>query len=146
MFWGSHDHVLDDKGRTSLPKEFREALAAFDGDPWITAGECTITIYPPAVFEELRRRLTGPGSHAASVRQLQRLILGMASRCTIDKAGRILIPPKLREWKNLQRDVVFMGLGDLIELWDREEHANALRTAQGHYAEFSAAHLGRSDS
>ena len=72
MFWGSYEHVLDEKGRTSLPKEFRDALKGQKGDPWITAFPQCLTIFPAAEFNELRTRLAEASSTIESIQRLQR--------------------------------------------------------------------------
>lgn len=137
MFWGSHDHVLDEKGRTSLPKDFREALQNVEGGAWITAYPQCLAILPAPAFETLRTRLTGEASHVASIQHLQRLILGMAAPCAFDKQGRILIAPKLRKWAHLERDIVFTGLGDKIEIWDHARHEEELEQTRINYPAYT---------
>ena len=143
MFWGSHDHVLDDKGRTSLPKEFREVLQNVEGDAWITAYPQCLAILPASAFQTLKERLTGDVSHIDSIQHLQRLILGMAAPCPFDKQGRILIPPKLRKWARLDRDIVFTGLGDKIEIWDRTRHEEELEQTRLNYPVYTEDLRGR---
>ena len=58
MFYGIHDLVLDDKGRTNLPKPFRELLKTQEGEPQLTALPKCLTILPAAVFEALSHKLT----------------------------------------------------------------------------------------
>ena len=119
MFFGSYDHVLDDKGRTSLPKDFRDVLSAEKEDPWITAGGRCLSIYTDAEFQRIRATLTAdPLPDAAVVRQ-QRLVLGNATRCRVDGQGRILVPAILRTHAGLAREITFAGRGTLIEMWDR---------------------------
>lgn len=138
MFWGSHDHVLDDKGRTSLPKEFRDALARLKGTPWITLYPDCVAILPATSFEELRERLTaGELGEIDSIQHLKRLIIGMASPCTVDRQGRISIPTKLRTEAGLGRELVFTGVGDRIEIWDRAKHASELERVRLHYPEYT---------
>ncbi len=137
MFWGSHEHVLDEKGRTSLPKEFRVALRSQKGDPWITAFPQCLTIYPPREFQELRSQLTQASSTIESIQRLQRLILGMAARVPFDRQGRILIPPKLRRWAGLERELVLTGVGKRIEVWDRARHEADLEQTRSLYPEFT---------
>ncbi len=119
MFWGSHDHVLDEKGRTSLPKSYRETLKSLKGEPWITALTQCLTLFPAAEFDALREKLTHASSTIESIQHLQRLMLGNASPAGIDRQGRILIPPRLRKWAGLDREIVFTGVGRRIEVWDR---------------------------
>jgi MraZ protein len=137
MFWGSHEHVLDEKGRTSLPKEFRELLRGLKGDPWLTARTQCLTIFPPGEFDAFRKRLTDASSAIESIQRLQRLILGMAAPAAVDKQGRILIPPKLRKWAGLDREIVFTGVGKSIEIWDRARHEADLEQTRVLYPEFT---------
>ena len=58
MFWGCHEHVLDEKGRTSLPKEFRELLTRGSELPWLTLRSRCLAIYPADKFDKIRQRLS----------------------------------------------------------------------------------------
>ncbi len=137
MFWGSHDHVLDEKGRTSLPKEFRAQLAAGKRPPWVTALRDCLAVFTAAEFEALQKRLAKASSTNDAVQGLQRLINGMATPCNFDRQGRILIPPKLREWAFLEREIVFTGVGSRIELWDRARLRGELERVRQHYPELA---------
>jgi MraZ protein len=137
MFSGSYDHVLDDKGRTSLPKEFRRELAADKGGAWVTALAHCLAIYPAAEFEALRSKLAEASKLDASVQHLQRLITGMAQLCPIDRQGRILIPPKNRAWAGLDREIVFAGVGARIEVWDRARHQAELEQTRQHFDDYT---------
>ena len=147
MFFGSHVHVLDDKGRTSLPKEFRDALQALKGQAWITAYPRCLAVLTPAAFEDWQRRLTGDHARADDAAQrVRRLILGMASPCNVDRQGRILIPTPLREYAGIDRELVFVGVGDEIEIWDRSRRLAELGEAGARYPEDSREILSRKPS
>ncbi len=137
MFWGSHDHVLDEKGRTSLPKLYRDLLQGLKGDPWITALTQCLTIFPPAEFDALRQKLTDASSTIESIQHLQRLILGNAAPAAIDRQGRMLIPPRLRKWAGLDRDIVFTGVGRRIEVWDRARLEADLEQTRMNYPSYT---------
>jgi len=94
MFSGSFDHVLDEKGRTSLPKDFRDTLKGMKGDPWITALPQYLVVFPNEEFVELREQLSGASRTIASIQRPQRLIIVMAAQTPVDNQGRILIQPK----------------------------------------------------
>ena len=134
MFIGSHEHVLDDKGRTSLPKDFRVELAGRAGTAYITAYPNCLAILPPEAFAIWTERLTGEQSRLDDAAQrIRRLILGMASPCTIDKQGRILIPPHLRDHAGIKRELVFMGVGPEIEVWESTRHKSEIGEAGVNY-------------
>jgi MraZ protein len=137
MFAGSHDHVLDDKGRTSLPKEFRLLLAECNGDPWITALPECLAIFTPESFGDFQRKLGDATIAFEPVQQIQRLLIGMASQCPLDKQGRILVPPKLREWAHLDREIVISGVANRIEVWDRTRHRQAMESIRSNYSKLT---------
>ncbi len=137
MFHGSYDHVLDDKGRTSLPKELRLELARFEGEPWLVPLDQCLAFYPAPYFDAIQRELSSQPKLRASTQSLKRLITGMAVRCPIDRQGRILIPPKARNWAGLERQIVFAGVGEYIEIWDREQHQAELEHTRENYDEYT---------
>ncbi len=119
MFQGSAEHVLDEKGRTSLPKSFRDVLEQEERNPIITAGENCLTIYTAEAFDGIKARLFEDPLPSARIKRKRRLIVGNAQECRIDGQGRILIPPPLRRLGKLEREIVFAGIEDQIEIWDR---------------------------
>ena len=145
MFVGCYEHVLDDKGRTSLPKEFRAVLEGMEGGLWMTAYPGCIAILPASEFERMRDRLNGERHAVAAKENLERMILGMATPCSVDKQGRMLIPPHLRKWAKLDRDLIFTGMGPRAEIWDRQRHEDALSAAAANYESYSRDVFGRSE-
>jgi MraZ protein len=138
MFRGCHYHVLDEKGRTSLPKDFREILAAASDAPFLTALPDCLAIYTAEEFDALGTRLREASATIQEVQSLQRLYSGMAVRCPIDRQGRILIPQELRGWATLEREIVLTGVGDRIEIWDRVRHRAELERLRHHYSEMTS--------
>jgi MraZ protein len=136
MFWGVHEHVLDEKGRTSLPKEFRELLTRGSELPWLTMRSRCLAIYPADKFDKIRQRLSQDVLNDAA-EALERLIIGHATPCSVDRAGRILIPPALRRRVGLERDIVFMGLTDRVEIWDRTRYDTEIANTQANETENS---------
>ena len=117
MFMGEYDHTIDVKGRVIIPSKFREDLS---GEFVITAGlDGCLFVYPMVEWErfidELKRL---PGSK--EVRQLQRYFMAGAAACDMDKQGRVLIPNKLREHGEIEKDVVLVGVINKIEIWSQE--------------------------
>ena len=124
MFYGSHVHVLDDKGRVSLPKDFRGALEKTKGSAWITAYRHCAVILTSDGFDEWRQQLVNRSD--PRVERISRIILGMASPCSADRQGRFQIPPALRAHAGIARDIVFVGVGNEIEVWDRGRYEVSL--------------------
>jgi MraZ protein len=136
MFSGHFDHVLDDKGRTSLPKEFRSLLAGRN-PPTLTRLRYCLAIFPAEEFEGLKQRLSDTSTTLEDVQRLQRLFIGGATPCTFDRQGRILIPQELRKWAKLGREITVMGLGSRIEIWNRGELAADLEGTRENYPELT---------
>lgn len=116
MFLGTYQPKLDEKGRFFLPAKFREELAA---GLVISAGQdrC-LAIHSEASFAELVRKTASGPSTVKSVRDYQRMLAASASSEVPDKQGRVTIPPQLRKYAGLDKDIVVIGSVDRVEVWD----------------------------
>ncbi|ACZ19096.1 MraZ protein [Thermanaerovibrio acidaminovorans DSM 6589] len=119
MLVGTHEHRVDSKGRVVLPSRFREGL----GEELIaTVGiDPCVSIYGLGGWEGLFNRLSSLSSSRASHRDLKRLLMASAVQVEPDSMGRLLVPSYLREHAKITRDVYIIGVGDHVEIWDREE-------------------------
>jgi MraZ protein len=118
-FRGIATLTLDAKGRLAVPTRHREALGNGRGRVVITAdpSRCLL-VYPLDAWEPIQARLMALSSFDERIRALQRLIVGHADDVDIDAQGRVLVPPPLRDYASLARDVVLVGQGRRFELWD----------------------------
>jgi MraZ protein len=123
VFRGVTHLALDAKGRLAIPARHRDPLAGPVGEGGrgliVTAdpSRCLL-VYPRAAWEPIQARLMALSSFNEQIRGLQRLIVGHADDVEMDGAGRILIPPALRQYAALEHRVVFVGQGSKFELWD----------------------------
>jgi MraZ protein len=78
-----------------------------------------LSLFPLPVWDQFETRLN---ALPASADGLRRLYIGSATEVAIDGASRVLLPPELRAWAGLEREVVFMGLGNRFELWDKARY------------------------
>ena len=120
MFRGQYEHTLDPKGRVSIPSKFREVLSANDDSRLvITPFENHLMAYPFdewRVFEDKLLSLSlVKDEEAAFVRYL----VSSAVDCEVDKQGRVLIPPILREYAGLSTEIVLAGVLKKFEIWDK---------------------------
>jgi MraZ protein len=130
MFHGQVRTSVDHKGRTSVPSNYRAELiesaeagfmVAMSLDPCLVA-------YPAARWREFGQRLAGMAAeHDAAARTARRWYLGGTFTLTLDGHGRVLLPPALREWGGVGKEVVWVGVGDHLEVWDPERFAAAQR-------------------
>lgn len=122
MFFGTFHHAIDGKGRTSLPVKFREALASA-GEPRIVLMQYphwrTIQALPQSVWNELVRKVMEASPLDARWQKNVLRFVSSAQEVDLDASGRVLVPPALRDWAGLVKDVVWVGMGRTIHLYDR---------------------------
>lgn len=117
MLIGEHHHTLDDKKRVALPAKFRKELGK---KIVITRGfDKCLALFTPASWQLYLDKLHNISLGQADGRMLSRFVVGGAMEMEVDKAGRILIPDYLKEFASFKADIVFIGLENRIELWDK---------------------------
>ena len=122
VFRGANKVTLDAKGRMVMPTRYRERLLErCDGKLVVTVDrdQCLL-LYPLPDWEEIERKLMRLPTLNEQARRLQRLMVGHASDIEIDGHGRVLLPPKLREFAHLNRNAILIGQGSRFELWDEQ--------------------------
>jgi MraZ protein len=119
MFRGRFEHSLDEKGRIAIPSRFREALKE-DETLFVTHGEKCLTVYPQAEWFELEVKIAKLPQFDPKIAAFKRLVIGCAQECSIDKAGRILLPPDLRRDARIDKDCIVLGQLNKIEIWSRD--------------------------
>ncbi|MGA7964630.1 MAG: division/cell wall cluster transcriptional repressor MraZ [Gammaproteobacteria bacterium] len=125
MFRGLNQVSLDAKGRLAIPGRYRESLLE------MASGELVATVdrdrclllYPRDRWEEIESKLEALPSMQPEARALQRMLLGYAADMQMDSHGRILLPPALREYAELEHKVVMIGQGHRFELWSEARWA-----------------------
>ncbi|MGH7771408.1 MAG: division/cell wall cluster transcriptional repressor MraZ [Candidatus Binatia bacterium] len=125
MFRGSFEHTLDAKGRLSIPSKFREILLGKGDERLIITNfvvdsvKC-LDVYPVDEWLRFEEEIRKKPKFDRRVVQFQNYYLSSASECVVDKQGRILIPPGLRQYANLRRDVIVVSALDKFRVWDKE--------------------------
>ncbi len=136
---GRFDHALDEKGRVSIPARFREVLQAEGHDRlYITnhvlEGERCLVLYPPREWEALAGKIKEKARFDPKVQLFETFYIGGSHEVETDKQGRILIPPKLRAFAKLDREVTFSAQIDQLQLWDRGALERVLLKAEDRFA------------
>lgn len=119
MFKGEYNHTLDAKGRLIVPSKVREEL----GSQFVItkAFDQCLYIFPTESWENFVSKINGLPASKEQVRKVQRRFIGSSWDCEMDKQGRFLIPPKLREYAQITKEVVLIGLSDRLEVWGLEK-------------------------
>ena len=126
MFLGTYTPKLDEKGRFFLPAKFREEL---DEGLVITRGqEHCLAVYPMSTFVEMTREIAKGSVSVKKVRDYQRMLAAGSSDTAADKQGRVMVPPMLRRYAGLGKEIVIVGAITRLEIWDAakwEEYSTA---------------------
>lgn len=120
MFIGEYEHTLDAKGRVIMPVKLREEM----GEKFIiTKGqEGCLFAYSQNEWKNFEEKLKSLPSYTnKNVRDFIRYFLSGAVECELDKQGRFLIPSNLRNHAMLEKEVIIIGVGTKIEIWDKQE-------------------------
>lgn len=122
MFQGPAALALDAKGRLTVPARHREVLQAMaQGLLTITKHpEGCLMVFPRPTWEGFRERVAALPMSASG---WKRIFLGNAMDVEIDNSSRVLISPELRAAASLTRDVMLLGMGNYLELWDAATYA-----------------------
>ena len=115
MFLGRFAHTLDAKGRLAVPARFREGLA--DGLVLTRGIDRCLSVYPMAAWMPLAERVSALPFSDPDARNLRRMVFAEAVDLGLDGQGRILVPPELRRYAEIERDAVVIGVNEAIELW-----------------------------
>ncbi len=138
MFQGRYEYTIDNKGRVSLPAKFREVLnKRYDNHLIITNFDSCLVAYPLSEWLTLVEKMKSLSLVKKDVKSFQRFFISGASECVIDKQGRLLIPPALREYAGLEKDVVFVGMINRLEIWNKERWDQEVNKFQEKFNEFS---------
>ncbi len=133
MFLGTYEPKLDDKGRLILPAKFREELA---GGLVIAKGqERCLYVFTRQEFEKMFQELQSAPLTSKGARDYMRMLLAGANDDIPDKQSRITIPPKLREYAGLKRELAVLGAGNRLEVWDRQAWNTYLEQHEESYAQ-----------
>ena len=116
VFMGEYQHNVDAKGRITLPAKFREQLGALFV---ITKGlDGCLFVYSKEEWSLLEDKLKQLPTASKDARAFVRFFFSGATEVESDKLGRVLLPTSLREYAALQKEVVVIGVGGRVEIWD----------------------------
>lgn len=145
MITGQYRNALDDKGRILIPAKMRSDVPG--NSLVITSGiDRCLWLFPPEEWKQLSDKLMEAASpFSRRARLLQRRIIAPAQEVELDRTGRILIPPFLKETAGLNKECVLHGIKKYIEIWDADEYAAYLDASEDEFQE-AAEELGGSVS
>ena len=138
MFRGRYEHTIDPKGRLSIPSRYREELTARGVTTLVLSeGDHCVWAFPLDAWEQLEERLRQHPQLSPERRSVVRVMVASAKECPVDRAGRTLVPPELREFAGLKRDVMITGALEWFEIWSRERWTDHRQTLRGGFDEMT---------
>lgn len=122
MYFGEAQTAVDEKGRITVPRRFREVMEVLGHIQWyVTRGfDRSLFIYPRDEWEKIRKQVSSFSSMNAQALDLRRLLFGSVAEVRPDKQGRLAIPAHLREHAEIDKDAVLIGVDDHLELWSKD--------------------------
>ena len=132
MFYGEYEHALDRKGRLIIPSGYRQVLREHYTDIlYVTRGlDRALFLFPESEWRTQELRFRNLSFTKPEARRFTRLYFSGAYELTMDKQGRILIPKRLKEFAEIRRDVIMIGVSSRIEIWSREQWRAYYETAR----------------
>ncbi|HLY37051.1 MAG TPA: division/cell wall cluster transcriptional repressor MraZ [Candidatus Binatia bacterium] len=125
MFRGNHLYSVDDKGRVAIPARFRDELSGLQDSRLVVTrfkrrNEPCLDVYPMAAWQRFEVRLAGERRFSGKTGIFESWYVGAAQDVQVDTQGRMLIPPTLRDFARIGREVMFVGATEKFRIWDRE--------------------------
>ncbi len=123
MFRGLNAVNLDAKGRLAIPMKYRQLLVDLCAGhlvATIDTEEHCLLIYPVGEWEVIQAKIEALPSFNPSARRIQRLLIGHATDIELDANGRILLSQPLREYAQLEKELILLGQGKKLELWSKD--------------------------
>lgn len=122
MYFGEAQTVLDDKGRITVPRRFRETMDVLGHVLWyMTRGfDGSIFLFPREEWDKIREQAKQYASMDARAIDFRRMFFGSVSEVRPDRQGRMPVAAHLREHAGLEREAVLIGVDDHLELWSRD--------------------------
>ncbi|MCX6204330.1 MAG: division/cell wall cluster transcriptional repressor MraZ [Bacteroidetes bacterium] len=122
-FHGEYQSTIDAKGRFHLPGSLKKQLVEGDNRFIVSRGfEKCLTLYPLKSWQSILDRISQLNDFDPKVRQFRRQFLGGATEVEMDGAGRILLPPTLREFALPGKEIVLAAALDRFEIWDASKY------------------------
>ena len=121
MFYGEYLHTIDRKGRLILPSKFREACKEYGIEKvFLTRGlDKCIFMFADSEWRSQEQKFKGMSFTKQESRNFNRMFFAGAVDIVPDRQGRFIVPPYLKDYANIKRDTMIIGVSNRIEVWDQ---------------------------
>ncbi len=148
MFYGEHEHSIDRKGRLIIPSKFREVFKEHYVERFfVTRGlDTCLFVFTEDEWKKQESKFKSLSFTNSQARQFNRLYFSGACEVACDRQGRILIPPYLKEFAKIKRDVMIVGVSDRMEIWSKEYWEEFYRNTKDSFEKIAEKVLGNPEA
>lgn len=147
FFTSEYTGKLDAKGRLVLPAKMKANLPeASSNELFMREGfEPCLELYPLLEYKKIYSKIAGLNEFNAEFRKLQRNFFRGSATVELDTAGRMLIPKSMLQYANLDKEIVVVGMGNRMEIWNPEQYEKYLIKDPQELSELAEKHLTNND-
>ena len=139
MFYGEFEHTIDKKGRIILPSKFREFFKEYGIEKfYVTRGlDKCLFLFTEDEWKSQESKLKAMPFTKSEARKFNRIYFSGAGQLECDKQGRILLPKYLKDFADIKKDVVIIGVSNRIEIWSREVWNDYYKSSKGSFEDIA---------
>lgn len=148
LYYGEAHTAIDEKGRITVPTQFRSVMQALDHDVWyMTRGfDGALFLFHKTQWDELIKEGRGGSPLDPELLAFKRYFIAGAFKAKLDRQGRMNVPAHLREYAGIDREAVLLGMDDHLEMWNAENWRAYQAQQADKYKEMAAALFGAKKS
>ncbi|MDD5496367.1 MAG: division/cell wall cluster transcriptional repressor MraZ [Candidatus Omnitrophica bacterium] len=139
MFYGEYEHTIDKKGRIIIPSKFRDFFREYNIEKcYVTRGlDKCLFLFTEDEWKSQESKFRSVSFTKSEARKFNRLYFSGAVQLECDKQGRILVPKYLKDFAEIRRDVVIIGVSNRIEIWSKEAWHEYYKSSKGSFEEIA---------
>lgn len=143
FFTGEYDCKLDAKGRLALPAKVKSALPDVAAQELVLRRgfESCLVMYPMIEYKKIINRVRSLSEFNEEYRRFQRSFFRGNIELEMDGSGRINIPNRMMSFASLEKEVVLVGLGNRVEIWNPDLYEENLISDASEYSKLAEKYL-----
>ena len=134
---------MDAKGRLTLPSKVKSKLPEVSGNQLVLSLglEPCLVLYPLVEYRKIYSRIASMNEFNEEFRRLQRNFFRRIAEVELDGAGRLLIPKTMSKYAKLDKEVILVGMGNRMELWDSTVYNQYIIDDNSEFSKLAQKHL-----
>ena len=143
LFTGEFECKMDAKGRLTLPSKVKSKLPEVSGNQLVLSRglEPCLVVYSLVEYRKIYSRIASMNEFNEEFRRLQRNFFRRITEVELDSAGRILVPKTMIKYAKLEKEVILVGMGNRMELWDSTVYEEFIIKDNSEFSQLAQKHL-----